>query len=166
MLTWWRSWEDGRAALRRFARGSCSCSSPAQSGCLFPVPQHVFYPLSRKLFICEAPVKVVLPKSGQPDSPEFTGPAAPMGRARKLRRSGSGRGEGNSGEESVKFEAKPPEQKPGFDDLNETKYGKKQEKLSKLGLRAGELKEIEDDPELAGMLDVRIAQHPNPCATT
>ena len=150
--------EGGRAALRRFARGSCSCSSPA--------PQHVFYPLSRKLFICEAPVKVVLPKSGQPDSPEFTGPAAPMGRTRKLRRSGSGRGEGNSGEESVKFEAKPPEQKPGFDDLNETKYGKKQEKLSKLGLRAGELKEIEDDPELAGMLDVRIAQHPNPCATT
>ena len=26
--------EGGRAALRRFARGSCSCSSPAQSGCL------------------------------------------------------------------------------------------------------------------------------------
>jgi hypothetical protein len=79
-----------------------------------------------------------------------------MGRTRKLRRSGSG---GTSGEESVKFEAKPPEQNPGFDDLNETKYGKKQEKLSKLGLRAGELKEIEADPELAGLLDV---QHPNP----
>ncbi len=83
--------------------------------------------------------------------------AAPMGRTRKLRRSGSGRGGGNSGEESVKFEAKPPEQTPGFDDLNETKYGRKQEKLSKLGLRAGELKEIEADPDLAGLLDVRIA---------
>ena len=57
----------------------------------------------------------------------------------------------------MKFEAKPPEQTPGFDDLNETKYGRKQEKLSKLGLRAGELKEIEADPDLAGLLDVRIA---------
>ena len=75
-------------------------------------------------------------------------------RTRKLRRSGSGRG-GGSNEEGAKFEAKPPEQKPAFDDLHETKYGKKQEKLSKLGLRAGELKEMEEDPELAGLLDVR-----------
>lgn len=81
-----------------------------------------------------------------------------MGRSKKghrLRRSIGGHGDNN--EEGAKFEAKPPEQKPAFDDLNETKYGKKHEKLSKLGLRAVELKEIEDDPELAGMLDVRTA---------
>ena len=43
---------------------------------------------------------------------------------KQLRRSGRGRGEGNSGEESVKFEPKKPEQDSGFDDLSETKYGK------------------------------------------
>ena len=74
---------------------------------------------------------------------------------KQLRRSGRGRGEANSGEESVKFEPKKPEQDSGFDDLSETKYGKKQEKLSQLGLRAIDIKEIEDDPELSGMLDVR-----------
>ena len=74
-----------------------------------------------------------------------------------LRRSGrGGRLEGNSGEESVKFEPKKPEQDSGFDDLSETKYGKKQEKLSQLGLRAIDIKEIEDelDGELDAMLDV------------
>ena len=77
---------------------------------------------------------------------------------KQLRRSGrGGRLDGNSGEESVRFEAKKPEQDSGFDDLSETKYGKKQEKLSQLGLKAIEIQEIEDqlDGELDAMLDVR-----------
>ena len=76
---------------------------------------------------------------------------------KQLRRSGrGGRLDGTSGEESVRFEAKKPEQDSGFDDLSETKYGKKQEKLSQLGLKAIEIQEIEDqlDGELDAMLDV------------
>ena len=60
--------------------------------------------------------------------------------------------DGNSGEESVRFEAKKPEQDSGFDDLSETKYGKKQEKLSQLGLRAIDIKEIEDELDEGGKL--------------
>ena len=55
-------------------------------------------------------------------------------------------------QEGPKFEPKAPEQKPGFDDLNETKLGKKAEKLSRfagLGFGGGFgsddlLKQMED----------------------
>ena len=39
--------------------------------------------------------------------------------------------------EGPRFEAKEPEQDPGFDDLDDTKFGKKQEKLGRLNLGAG-----------------------------
>ena len=77
-------------------------------------------------------------------------------------RRGRGRGRGGAGssnqEEGPTFEAKAPEQEAGFDDLEQTKFGKRQEKLSKIGFGMGPgLADIADDlleSDLA-MLDVR-----------
>ena len=74
-------------------------------------------------------------------------------RSQARRSNNAGRGGQKPNDEGAKFEAKAPDQKPGFDDLNDTKYAKKQEKLSKLNLRAADLKEFEEDPEMAEMLE-------------
>ena len=70
---------------------------------------------------------------------------------------GRTRGGGQSGsEEHPEFTANLPEQETGFDDVEETKFGKRQEKLSKIGFGFGPSMGFADDlldSDLA-MLDV------------
>ena len=60
--------------------------------------------------------------------------------------------------EGPRFEAKEPEQDPGFDDLDDTKFGKKQEKLGRLNLGAGASNimgmGVDAEDELLDMLDL------------
>jgi hypothetical protein len=77
------------------------------------------------------------------------------GRGRATRRD-----PGRGGRDEPKFEAVNPEQQSGFDNLDETKFGKKVSKISKFGnllggnsgVAADIEKELEED---LGLLDVR-----------
>ena len=71
---------------------------------------------------------------------------------RRIRRGGGG----GDNEDNPDFAARAPEQESGFDDVGETKFGKRQEKLSKIGFNLGPGMDLENDlleSDLA-MLDV------------
>ena len=64
-----------------------------------------------------------------------------------------GRGKGSANDEEGRFEPKAPKQERDHDDLNETKFGRRQEKIKELGLGGfgKEIRFLEDDP-LDGLL--------------
>ena len=85
-----------------------------------------------------------------------------MGRAGHSARAGGGKGQGRGGIRSgrgdsgaPRFEAREPDQLTGFDELTETKFGKKQAKLAKLSGGQGALMLDEDELEEAlNLLDM------------
>ena len=82
-----------------------------------------------------------------------------------MRRGGRGRGASRNqdDEHEPKFEPKTPEQSSGFDDLNETKLGKKQEKMAQFAGRAGYFM---DEQEVCNAAVSRSRLHCCSCAAT